>query len=105
MNLCTRLFSRYISYSLSFVIKYPDKSSLREKGLIWVQLIVHHSKEAYGVRGLRLPSMLYPLSRSRGDECLCSASFLFMKSKTKAHGVMPLKLRVHLPGLERWLSH
>lgn len=45
MNLCTRLFSRYFSYSLSSVIKYSDESSLREKGLLLVQLIVHHSKE------------------------------------------------------------
>lgn len=61
MNLCTRLFSRCINYSLSFVIKYPDKSSLREEGLILVHLIVDHSKEAYGVRVLRPLGTLYPL--------------------------------------------
>lgn len=76
MNLCTRLFSSCISYSLSSVKKYSDKSSLREKGLILVQLIVHHSKEG-GLWCLGLETAGYAVStvRKQGEMSVQPAFF------------------------------
>lgn len=35
--------------------------------------------------------------KKRADECLCSAGFLFMQSRTQTQGIVPLSFKVSFP--------